>query len=471
MHTPESIAAVLSAQRAAFAAQPRRPLSDRREDLLKIERLVSERQDEWIDAVSADFGHRSATETRLLELSPILRATHDARKNLGRWTRPEKIATPLIVQPGRSFIRREPKGVVGVVSPWNYPLQLALVPLATALAAGCRVMIKPSELTPRTNALMAARLAELFPQNQVAVIEGGPQTAQAFCAQPFDHLFYTGSGRVGRSVAAAAAANLTPVTLELGGKSPVVVDPAYPLADVVHPLTWGRFLNAGQTCIAPDYVLATGGADHAARIAEFVLAQITAFYPDFVANPDYSAIVAPSHYDRLEAMVEEARVAGAQVLQPAHDPATARASRKFPPTLVIDPPADSRLMKEEIFGPILPVVGAQGLDDALSRINAGDRPLALYVFSNNRAWTARVLDHTHSGGVTLNGTLLHLANENLPFGGVGASGYGAYHGRRGFEEFTHARAVFSAGRWHSTRLAAPPYGRLSDWISRMSARF
>ena len=470
IETVETITAVLQAQRAAFARQPRRSLDRRREDLRRLATMMLEDMPLWAEAVSADFGHRAATETQLLELSAVARAARSARRELGRWMAPRPVSTPMFAAPGRSSVRHEPKGVVGVVSPWNYPIQLALMPLVAALAAGCRVMIKPSELTPRTNAMLAERLAAIFPADQVAIIQGGPEIAEAFCAQPFDHLFYTGSTRVGRKVAQAAAHNLTPLTLELGGKSPVIVDADYAIDALVHPLTWGRFLNAGQTCVAPDHVLSVGDPARCRAIGEAVLRQAQTFYPDFVANPDYTAIIADSHFQRLEAMVEEARAAGVTVLQSAHDAAASRATRKFPPTVLIDPPLNLRVMQEEIFGPILPILTCPSVEAAIEQVNAGGHPLALYVFSKRSQLVADLLDRTLSGGVTVNGTMLHLANDNLPFGGVGASGYGAYRGRRGFEEFSHARSVLATGGWHSTRLAAPPYGRLSRLITRLAIK-
>ncbi len=470
VQTIETIAATLGSQRAAFQHQPRRALDLRREDLRKLEAVALDDAPAWIDAVSQDFGHRAATETHLLELSAVARAAREARRRLRRWMAPTPVSTPPFAAPGRSFIRHEPKGVVGVVSPWNYPIQLSLMPLVAALAAGCRTMIKPSELTPATNAVLVQKLAAHFSPDQVAIVEGGPEVAEAFCAQAFDHLFYTGSTAVGRKVARAAAETLTPVTLELGGKSPVLVDPDYPIDALVHPLAWGRFLNAGQTCVAPDYVFSVGDGGRTRRIAEAVIGQAEVFYPDFVNNPDYTSIIADRHFQRLEAMVEEARTAGVVVLQPAHDRDASRRSRKFPPTVLIDPPKTLRVMQEEIFGPILPVMTCRSVDDAIDTVNASGRPLALYAFSRHRPWVADALDRTLSGGVTVNGTMLHLANENLPFGGVGNSGYGAYRGRRGFEEFSHARSVFSTGRWHSTRLAAPPYGRLSRLISTLAVK-
>ena len=466
----QTVESLLQAQRAAFHKEPRRSLQDRRADLRKVEDMVAEGADEWIEAVSADFGHRARIETELLELSVVVRAARATRRELGQWMKPRRVPTPMLAAPGSSKVRYEPKGVVGVVSPWNYPIQLALMPLIAGLAAGCRVMIKPSELTPHTNAVMATRIARAFPADQVCLVEGGPEVAEAFTSAPFDHLMFTGSTRIGRKVAQAAAANLMPLTLELGGKSPVFVDPAYDAKDAAHPLAWGRFLNAGQTCVAPDYILAIGGKDRAKSLAEAIIAQAETFYPQPHANPDYTAVISDRFYSRFEAMVDEARAAGVAVLQVAHDPAAAKAARKFPPTVLIDPPAHLEVMRDEIFGPILPVLSMASREEALAHVRAGGHPLALYVFSKSQDWVSHVLDRTQSGGVTVNGTMLHLANDNLPFGGVGESGYGAYRGRRGFEEFSHARSVFATGGWHSTRLAAPPYGGLARRIADLAMK-
>lgn len=466
--TRDLIRSGIEAQRAALARQPRRALADRRRDLEALERLVLDNEAAIADAIDADFGGRSRQETRLLEIAVTAQAARHARKALATWMKPRRVGTPATAAPGRSLIRHEPKGVVGIVSPWNYPLQLTLVPLVAALAAGCRVLIKPSELTPRTSQLMAALLADRFPADQVAVVTGGADVAEAFCAQRFDHLFYTGSTRVGRSVAEAAARNLTPVTLELGGKSPVIVDDAVSLERVVHPLAWGRFLNAGQTCVAPDYVLATGG--RAEALGQAVIRQAETFYPDLASNPEYTAIVSDRHHARLTAMIDEARHRGVQVLQAKHDPAACAQARRIAPTVLVDPPADLAVMREEIFGPLLPVLNCPSIQAACARVNAGEHPLALYVFSDNHRVVGQVLESTRSGGVTVNATMLHLANENLPFGGVGESGSGAYHGRRGFEEFSHARSVFVAGRWHSSRLIAPPYGAAYRFASSLALK-
>ena len=459
---------LIEAQQAAFAQAPRRALADRRRDLAIVEAMVLEYEDAIAEAIDADFGGRSRNETRLLEIAVTAQAARHARKNLSRWMKVRTVPTPSTAAPGRSLIRHEPKGVVGIVAPWNYPVQLSLVPLVAALAAGCRALIKPSELTPRTSELMARLLAERFPADQVAVVTGGADVAEVFCSQRFDHLFYTGSTRIGRSVGQAAARNLTPVTLELGGKSPVIVDASIPLDRVAHPLAWGRFLNAGQTCVAPDYVLVQG--NRAEALGQAVIRQAGVFYPDFASNPDYTAIVSDRHHARLTAMIDEARHRGVQVLQVPHDAASLAGNRRIAPTVMIDPPADLAVMREEIFGPLLPVLNSPSMAAACAHVDAGERPLALYVFSDDRAIVRQVLDSTLSGGVSVNTTMVHLSNEHLPFGGVGESGSGAYHGQRGFEEFSHARSVFEAGRWHSSRLIAPPYGAVFRFAAAIALK-
>jgi len=464
----DDISALLADQRSALTREPRRALSDRRRDLAALETLVLDNADAFAEAISLDFGNRSVAETTLIDIAPTAHAARTAYRHLADWMADRRVSTPPTLAPARSRVRYEPKGAVGIVSPWNYPVQLALVPAVAALAAGCRVMIKPSELTPGTSSLLKRLLGEIFSEDQVAVVTGGADVGVAFCAQPFDHLLYTGSTIVGRSVARAAAPNLTPVTLELGGKSPVIVDADYPLDQVVHPLAWGRFVNGGQTCVAPDYVLSVGRDPVA--FGEAVITQAAKFWPDPLRDPDYTSIVSERHWTRLQAMVDEARARGVRVLQAPHDGRLARSTRRLVPTVLIDPPGDLAAMREEIFGPILPILSQSTIDQAIAYVTARDHPLALYLFSGRDDVVRRVLDTTRSGGVTLNATMLHLGNENLPFGGVGASGHGAYHGRRGFEEFSHARSVLSVSAWHPSRLIAPPYGLAYRFISRMALR-
>jgi len=459
---------LLTDQQAAFAQDRHRRLDERRADLDAIAALTAEHADEIADAIAEDYGARSPAETQIAETGFVLSAVKHARKHLKGWMKPRRASVPATLMPGKAYVRREPKGAAGIISPWNYPYQLAITPLVAALAAGCRAMIKPSEFTPRTAELMKRLLGEAFPEDQVAVVTGGPAVGEAFSALPFDHLFYTGSTHVGRLVAKAAADNLTPVTLELGGKSPAIVTEAYETRDLAKPLAWGKFFNAGQTCIAPDYVLAP--QRRVEEVGETIIAAAAAFYESPADDPDYTAIISQRHHERLTGMIEEARSQGARVIQPEHDAEAAKAARKIPPTVILDPPEDGQLMQEEIFGPILPVLGYELLSGAIDFVNARERPLALYVFSKDKRLARRVLEQTVSGGASVNAAMLHMSVEEMPFGGVGKSGYGAYHGERGFLEFTHERAVFEAPVWHPSRLIAPPYGRMFDFIAGLQKR-
>ena len=356
--------------------------------------------------------------------------------------------------PGKSRLEPQPLGVIGIISPWNYPLQLALSPAAAALAAGNRVMIKPSELTPKTGDLMHEILSAEFDENVLSVILGGVETGQAFTQVPFDHLVFTGSTAVGQKVAEAAAKNLTPVTLELGGKSPVIIDESADLAAATRSIAHGKTFNAGQTCIAPDYVLAP--QDKIDAIVEGVASAARELYPAIDTTTDYTSIISDRHFARLKSMIEEAREAGARIVEVGSSNAL-HPQRKLPLTIVVEPPAETRLMKEEIFGPVLPVLGAASVDDAIDHVNKGDRPLALYWFGSDTRAREKVLTRTVSGGVTVNDTLWHFAQENLPFGGVGKSGMGAYHGDHGFEAFSHLKPVFYQSRFSSGSMLHPPY--------------
>jgi coniferyl-aldehyde dehydrogenase len=457
----ERMGAVFTAQKAAFEGERHRSYKDRLRDIDAIAALTKKHADAIKDAAAADFGVRSRCETQLTEVTYMATAARHTRRHLWSWMKNRKVSIPGNLAPGNAYIRREPKGVVGIISPWNYPFQLAFSPILAALASGCRIMLKPSELTPNMSELMRNMLAEEFEETHVAVLLGGPAVGEAFTKIPFDHLLYTGSTHVGRLVAKAAAENLTPVTLELGGKSPVIVESGFKPDAAAASLTFGKFMNAGQTCIAPDYVLAP--ADQTRPIAEAIIARAEKSYPDWASDEDYTAIVSDRHYDRLNAMIEEARAGGAEILQArGGDPGNAR---KIAPTVVLNPPEESKIMQEEIFGPVLPILSHDGLDDAMKRVNAKDRPLALYVYSKDKKAARRVLAGTISGGAVVNNTMLHYSVEDLPFGGVGASGYGAYHGEAGFETFTHARSVFEAPVWHPSRLIAPPYGKLFDMIA------
>ncbi|SIQ88004.1 coniferyl-aldehyde dehydrogenase [Rhizobium sp. RU35A] len=463
MNGQTTMRAIFDRQHAASRREPAPDLAARRAALRRLEKRLVANADAIAGAIAQDFGHRSHDETRLLELLPAIRALRHARRHVAGWMRPRRRAVDIVFQPARAEVRHQPLGVVGIISPWNYPLLLSVTPLTDALAAGNRVMLKPSELTPAFSALLFRLIDETFSPDEVAVMTGGVEVAEAFSALPFDHLLFTGSTGVGRAVMRAAAENLTPVTLELGGKSPALVAPDYPLDKAAGSIALGKMLNAGQTCIAPDYALVP---KHQVRaFAEAMIQAMRRRYPTLADNPDYSALLSARQRQRLAAALEEALNAGCTIL--THGETVDAASAKMAPSVVIEPPAGSLLMREEIFGPVLPVIGYSDLDEALDHIRAHPRPLALYLFTHDRQVEETVLSSAISGGVTVNGTLLHVAQDNLPFGGIGPSGMGAYHGEAGFRRFSHARAVMTIGPVNMFERLGPPWGVLSRWLARV----
>ncbi len=454
-------AAMLAAQREAFLQAGAPPLEARLADLDKLRAAVKAEADRIAAVICEDFGNRSRHESLLADVWPVLAAIRHTRAHLASWMKPRRVAVPMELRPGRARIQYQPVGVVGVISPWNYPFQLAVMPLMAALAAGNRVMLKPSELTPRTSEYLAEFLSKLFPPEQVATVLGGPEVGASFARLPFDHLFYTGSTAVGRLVMQAAAENLTPVTLELGGKSPCILGEDAVLPKAVESIVAGKLLNAGQTCIAPDYVLLPQ-----ARREEFidlVGKAVKKFYPALKANPDYTSIINANHYWRLLRHLDEAREKGARVIElnPAGEPLALE--RKLAPTLVVEPADDLSIMRDEIFGPVLPIKSYGTIEEAIEFVNRRPRPLALYYFGADAARRDEVLQKTISGGVSVNDTLMHILVEDMPFGGVGASGIGAYHGEIGFQTFSHRKSVFLQSRFNAAGLLRPPFG----WVSRM----
>lgn len=459
---PSALRAVFDRQRASFQRDGTPDLDVRKAALRKLAAAIKKHHVSFADAISADFRNRSRHETALLEVGPALSAIAHTLRHIKQWMRPEQRKVSINSMPGSAWVQYQPLGVVGMISPWNYPLYLAVSPLIDALAAGNRVMLKPSDMTPRFSQQFQEVMAEIYPQEQVAVITGGADTGQSFAALPFDHLLFTGSTAVGRKVMLAAAENLTPVTLELGGKSPVIVDNGYPPEKAARSIALGKFLNAGQTCIAPDYLLVPQG--QAETIAEAVLGEVCRFYPGRSANEDYTSIINERHAQRLQAMLSELQGVGTRILR--HSDINIGVPGKFAPAIVLDPPPSSALMREEIFGPILPIISYRTLDEAIAYVNERPRPLALYIFTQDRSVERRVLAATISGGVTVNGTLLHIAQDDLPFGGVGTSGIGAYHGFEGFKRFSHAKGVFRTGRFRPFEWFAPPYGKLAELAVR-----
>jgi coniferyl-aldehyde dehydrogenase len=462
---PAALMATLERQRAAFLRDGPPSAAKRKELLGRLRQMLMDHQEEIAAAVDRDFGHRSPHETLLAEIFVTVAAIKHMSRHVASWMRPERRSVALQFWPARAQVVYQPLGVVGVISPWNYPVGLALGPLAAALAAGNRVMLKPSEFTPATSALLERLLSETFSAEQVAVVAGDADIGAAFAALPCDHLLFTGSSTAtGRLIMRAASENLVPVTLELGGKSPVLVDAAYPLERAAYSIAAGKLVNAGQTCVAPDYVLVPEG--EAAHFAALFANKVEELYPSLVSNPDYSAVINPRHYARLRALVDDARSKGASVIEinPAGEDLLGQAGRKLPPTLLLGVTDDMAVMQEEIFGPVLPVKTYGTLDEAIAYINGGPRPLALYYFGENQSRQREVLARTTSGGITINDTMLHYLQEDLPFGGVGPSGMGAYHGQQGFRTLSHAKSVLRQARFNASWLVRPPYGKLLDRV-------
>jgi aldehyde dehydrogenase (NAD+)/coniferyl-aldehyde dehydrogenase len=464
---PETLTETLSRQRRAFAAEPDPPLALRRDRLDRLARLLREHAAGLRDAIDADFGVRAAEETEMLERFTSLSGIAHARRRLARWMRPESRRVAWWSLPGRARVLRQPLGVVGIIVPWNYPLYLAVSPLTAALAAGNRAMLKLSEQAPRFGALFESLIAKAFAPEEVVAVNGDAAVAKAFAALPFDHLLFTGSGTTGREVMKAASAHLTPVTLELGGKSPAIVTPAFDLAESARRIMFGKLMNAGQTCVAPDYALVPNALVN--PFVEACRAATASFYPSLGINPQYSSIVDERHYRRLASLVDDAMNAGASVHRLHHEPPDP-GRRRFAPVALTDLTDAMRVLQEEIFGPILPVVGYAGIDEAIAQVNARPRPLALYYFGADDADLARVLARTVSGGVTVNNVGFHVLQEELPFGGVGASGMGAYHGRTGFDAFSKLKPVFVDRRLSASALLRPPYGPRFRALLRLLAR-
>ena len=464
---PLDLDAILARQRAAWRDSTP-TLAQRLRDLGTLREVLKRRFDELADAMSADFGRRSKHESLLTDGMTVLSEIDHMRKHLTRWSRPRHRLADALFWPARTELQYRPLGVVGIISPWNYPVNLALIPLVTAIAAGNHVMLKPSEHTPRTSELLRDLLAEVFPKERVTTILGGAQVAARFSGLAFDHLFFTGSTDVGRKVMAAAAANLTPVTLELGGKSPAIIAPGYPIETAAQRVAAGKLLNAGQTCIAPDYVLVPN--DQRAAFVAAMRAYVARHYPDLKATPDYTSIIHDGHYRRLHALVDEAREGGAEIHVLPDESAHDDARRVFAPTLIVNPDPALRVMQEEIFGPILPLIGYEKIEEAVEFVNSRPRPLAFYHFDHDRPRTRRVLKAILAGGVTVNDCVLHIAQSNLPFGGVGPSGMGHYHGHAGFLTFSKQMPVLYQARWSSMALLRPPYARLADFVTRILTR-
>ena len=444
----------LNQQREAFLKKPCPSASERREWLQQLKQALLSHQEDLIQAIDSDFGGRSRHETLLAEFMSSLSDIAYASKHLKKWMKDSRRRVPLHLQPASAKVVYQPVGVVGIIVPWNYPLFLAMGPLVTALAAGNRCMLKLSEFTPETSKLMADIIARTFPDDLITVVNGEADVAAAFSSLPFDHLLFTGSTSVGKHVMRAAADNLTPVTLELGGKSPVIIDTDFPLQEAVERICYGKSLNAGQTCVAPDYILIDKS-----RQQTFIDAYLKAFrsmYPTVSGNSDYSAIINHRQYQRLLSLIQDARNKGATIVT-LDDETITDSSRRMPPHLILNATDDMEVMQQEIFGPLLPVIAIDNLEEAIDFVRARPRPLVLYYFGSDKQRQNQIQQKTHSGGVCINETLMHVAIDDMPFGGIGPSGMGHYHGHEGFLTFSKAKSVLSKGRFNSARLMFPPH--------------
>lgn len=454
---------VLDRQKAANIREGA-PTAEQRID--RIERCISllvDHRRAIEEALDADFGARSKDQTALTDVAGSIGPLRHAKDNVRKWMRAEKRkTTPALLGlfGAKAEVRYQPKGVVGVISPWNFPVQLTFAPLAGILAAGNRAMIKPSEYTPATSELMARMFGQAFSEDEIAVFTGGPEVGSAFTALPFDHLLFTGATSIARHVMRAAAENLVPVTLELGGKSPVILSRTADLKLAAERIMAGKTMNAGQICLAPDYVFAP--EDRVGEFVDHAKASVARMFPTIKDNPDYTSIVAQRHYERIQGYLKDARAKGAEIVEInlAGENFTQQEFRKIPPTLVLNPTDDMAVMQDEIFGPVMPVKSYRRVEEAVDYINAHDRPLGLYWFGQDDGEREQVLSRTTSGGVTVNDVIFHVAQEDLPFGGVGPSGMGSYHGYDGFREFSHRKAIYHQLKKDPPQMAAmrAPYG-------------
>lgn len=461
-----SMQATLDLQRKSYLEEGAVTVATRIDRIDRAISLLKKYDDKICDALNTDFGNRSIDQTKLTDVNGTIGPLQHARKNIKKWMRPEKrnVMFPLGIFGSRARVEYQPLGVIGVISPWNFPVNLTFGPLAGIFAAGNRCMIKPSEFTPATSELMGEMISEAYDLSEVAVFPGGPEVGVAFSSLAFDHLLFTGATSVAKHVMRAASENLVPVTLELGGKSPVVIGRSADIQLAADNIMLGKTLNAGQICLAPDYVLVPEEKlDNFIDAAEKSVARM---YPNLKDNPDYTSIVNERHYERLNGYLEDARAKGAKLVEinPADEDFSQQQHHRIPPTLIIDPTEDMLVMQDEIFGPLLPVKPYKDITDSIKYVNDHPRPLGLYYFGKDKTEQTRVLSHTTSGGVTINDVVMHVSMEDLPFGGVGPSGMGSYHGIDGFKTFSHAKAILTQSRTVS-RLAAtmrPPYKKKKE---------
>tara|TARA_B100001029_G_scaffold70043_1_gene56999 strand:- start:5599 stop:7035 length:1437 start_codon:yes stop_codon:yes gene_type:complete len=469
--TIQNMHRVLELQKSLNIKEGAPSLELRSDRLDRVVAMVTKYKSETISALQDDFGNRDPVMSAATEVDSVIGPMMHARKNLKKWMKTEKrkaaiapLGSALSLLGAKAEIRYQPKGVVGTISPWNFPLNLALAPLAGILSAGNRVMLKPSELTPASSDLTKLMINEYFDESEIGVFIGGPEVGAAFSELPFDHLMYTGSTSIAKHVMKAASENLVPLTLELGGKSPVVVSKSSKIKETATRVMQGKTMNAGQICLAPDYALVPEES-----IDEFVQATVdvtSEMYPDMKDNEDFTSIINQKHYDRIQGYIADAKDKGADVVEinPSNEDFSQQPHHKIPPTIILNPTEDMQVMQEEIFGPVLPVKTYKDVSETVDYINSKDRPLGLYYFGEDSKEKDYVLDNTTSGGVTVNDVISHITMEDLPFGGVGPSGMGSYHGYDGFKEFSHAKSVYKQSWINLNKLAGlvPPYKKKED---------
>ncbi|MCP4987074.1 MAG: coniferyl aldehyde dehydrogenase [Colwellia sp.] len=445
---------LLKAQQEDFTSSPYTKYQSRINDLTHLKKVLIDNKQAFAQAISQDFGHRCKDDTYIGDILTTVNNINYTIKQLRGWMKPHKRHVGILFQPASAFVHYQPLGVVGIVVPWNYPLFLSLGPLTTVIAAGNRAMLKMSEFTPATNELLARLLQEIFTNQQVAVIGGEADIAAAFSALKFDHLFFTGSTAIGRMVLKAAAQNMVPVTLELGGKSPAIIDADMPISDAVSRMILGKTLNSGQTCVAPDYIFCPH--NKIAELVEEFKVVFKAMFPTIKGNPDYTSIINDRQYTRLTGLLVDAQNKGATIIRLGEQD---EQQRKIPLTLFLNVTEDMAIMQQEIFGPFLPIISYHDISEAINYVNAHPHPLASYVYSYNKHFQQKIIEHTHAGGMCINDAAFHVANDDLPFGGLGESGMGSYHGIEGFKTFSHAKGVFKRGKVSFAKLLFPPYGK------------
>ena len=454
--------AVLDRQRVAFQAELPVSIAVRKDRLRRCVKMLVDHADAFADALSDDFGHRSREQSLMTDIVASIRQMKHAIKNVESWAAKDrrKLDFPLGLLGARGWVEYQPKGVIGIIAPWNFPVQLTMGPISGAFAAGNRVMAKSSEYTPAVAALFERITPDYFDESELAFFSGGPDAGKAFSELLFDHLIFTGATGIGRHILHAAADNLTPVTLELGGKSPTIIGRSADLGAATERIALGKMMNAGQICLAPDYLLVPGDREEA--VVDGLKRAVASLYPTLLSNPDYSSVINGRHHSRLTGYLDDARAKGADVIEvnPAGEDFAASNGNKMPLYIVRGATDDMVVMQEEIFGPVLPVMRYDRMDQAIDYVNAHDRPLGLYYFGSDADEEREVLDRTISGGVTVNDVLFHVSMEELPFGGVGPSGMGHYHGRDGFRTFSHAKSVYKQPKIDIAKIAGfkPPYG-------------